>query len=114
MRSVDHSQPPIHSQKRLDIQIIGREDDVKQHLLRDVQECLFPFAKFRRSPPSLIGGLVRVRRTCRIVSVMVTELEDLYKRVNRTPTSCGHGSYLVEDSGSDVGERNRVVALANI
>lgn len=67
----------IDSQQRLDIKVIGSENDLKEHLLIDGDELLVPFANVSCSFSRII--LVRIRIGCgqRLALVVLAIFEDL-------------------------------------
>ena len=65
------------SQEGLNVEVVGREDDLKEHLLIDGDELLVPFANVSCSFSRII--LVRIRIGCgqRLALVVLAILEDL-------------------------------------
>jgi hypothetical protein len=63
------------AQQRLDVEVVGGEDDLEQHLLVDGDELLVPLADVRR--PLAVVVLRLVRRGERLAAVVLAVLEHL-------------------------------------
>ena len=65
------------SQEGLNVEVVGREDDLKEHLLIDGDELLVPLADIRRPLACLVLALLRVRCREGLTPVVLAVLEDL-------------------------------------
>ena len=64
-------------QEGLNVEVVGREDDLKEHLLIDGDELLVPLADVRRPLACLVLALLRVRCREGLTPVVLAVLEDL-------------------------------------
>jgi hypothetical protein len=64
-------------QKRLDIQVVGRQNDLEQHLLVNGDELLVPFADVCRALAGLILILVGVGSRQGLSTMVLAILQDL-------------------------------------
>lgn len=69
-----------HSQERLDVEVVGSENDLEQHLLVDGDELLIPFTDVGRALACLVLTLVRVRTGKRLSAMMFAVFQDLTGR----------------------------------
>ena len=67
----------IDSQQRLDIKVIGSENDLKEHLLIDGDELLVPLRDFSSPLPVIVVGRIGIVRGKRIAAVMVAVFKHL-------------------------------------
>lgn len=63
-----------YSQEGLDVEIVGGEDNLKEHLLVNSDELLIPFTDIRRP---LARVILLLRRRARVVLVVRAPFEDL-------------------------------------
>ncbi len=64
-------------QQRLDVEVVGREDDLKQHLLINRDELLVPLRDVSGAFAGLVLGLLRVRSRKGFATVVLAVFEDL-------------------------------------
>lgn len=65
-------------QQRLDVQVVGREDDLEQHFLVDLDELAVPFGDVDVSSSGFLGGVVGIGRGGQgVVLVVFAPFEDL-------------------------------------
>lgn len=110
-----------HSQEGLDVEVVCGENDLKQHLLVDSDKLLIPFTDVCRALACLVLGLVRVCAGKRLPAVMFAVLQDLTESVvsqaqwrpHKGSTDLGN-THLLEDARRYVGQRDRLIALANV
>jgi hypothetical protein len=67
----------LHLQERLDIEVVGGEDDLKEHLLVDGDELLVPLADVGSPLASLILVLISIGGGERLATVVFAVLENL-------------------------------------
>ena len=67
----------VYSQQRLDIEVVGRKDNLKQHLLINSDELLIPLANVCRALARLVLALVGISCGERLATVMFAVLENL-------------------------------------
>ena len=70
----------IDSQQRLDIKVIGSENDLKEHLLVDSDKLLIPFTDVRRPLAGLVWVRLRVCGRQRLAPVVLAVLENLQEK----------------------------------
>lgn len=108
---------PRYAQQWLDVQIVGSEDDLEEHLLVYGDELLVPLADFSRSLSNVVLSVSYGHRVCAMMLAVLENLEkedDKDKLVDRTRIRKDMAVYLGKHCGGDVRERNRVLVLADI
>lgn len=110
-----------HSQERLDVEVVGSENDLKQHLLINSNKLLIPFANVGRALACLVLTLVRVGTRERLSAMMFAILEDLIRgvisqsRVASHKRLIDHGNnHLLEHAGGHIGQWDGLIALADV
>lgn len=91
----------------LDVKVVGREDNFKEHLLIDLDELGIPLRDVGRTAAHLIRV---VRRHRRVVAVVATVLEHL-RQLGPTRVRSTH---LGQHTRRHVRQRDRLIRLANI
>ena len=61
----------------LDVEVVGSKDNLKQHLLVDVDELLVPLADVSRPLAGLVLALIGIRRREGLAAMVLAVLEDL-------------------------------------
>ncbi len=69
--------PEMYVQQRLDVQVVGGENDLEKHLLIHGDELLVPLADVGSTFASLVLALVCISRWQRLAAMVFTVLEDL-------------------------------------
>ena len=72
-----HHSEHRYAQKRLDVEVVGCEDNLEEHLLVYRDELLVPLADIRRPLACLVLALLRVRCREGLTPVVLAVLEDL-------------------------------------
>ena len=67
----------MYVQQRLDVQVVGGENDLEEHLLIHGDELLVPLADVGSTLASLVLALVCVGRWQRLAAMVFAVLEDL-------------------------------------
>lgn len=70
-----------NSQEGLDVEVVGSENDLEQHLLVDLNEFLVPLGDVGGTLAGIIVGRIGISRGERIIAVMIAILEDLIRMV---------------------------------
>ena len=102
-------------QKRLDVEVVGGEDNLEKHLLINSDELLVPFADICGALAGVVLVLVGIGRRKRLAAMVFAVFENLVMYVsNRAQSDKKRGTDLLEHAGRDVGQRNRLIRLADI
>ena len=73
----DRAQRRGGAQQRLDVQIIGRQDNLEQHFLINGDELLVPLADVSCPLAGLVLALIGIRRREGLAAMVLAVLEDL-------------------------------------
>lgn len=97
--ALDHVSDGLASniEEGLDVEVVGSEDDLEEHLLVYGDELLVPFADIGGAFSGLVLVLVCIGRRERLATVVLAVLKNL-----------------LQDARRNVGERDRLVGLADV
>ena len=76
------------SQERLDVEVVGREDDLEEHLLIDSDEFLIPLVNVGGALARIILVLLGVSCGQRLAAMVLAVLENLCKRCDQYTGAC--------------------------